>query len=96
MPHKLVWTDAQDFTIRRMRAEASTWEHIATVMGLHRYTVIQRGRRLGAERPALSFETPPEDLRRDALPAGHPQSWQPITSGTLLDGCVYPLPCFEG
>ena len=95
MPHKLSWTDAQDFTIRRMRAEADTWERIARTLGMSRYTVIERGRRLGAQLPPAGVQPPPEDPRRDALPAGHPISWEPITAGTLLDGCPYPLPCFE-
>lgn len=95
MPQKLSWTEAQDLTIRRMRAEAETWDSIAQALGLSRYTVIERGRRLGAERPAPDYRPPAEDPRRDALPPGHPRSWGPITAGTLLDGCRYPLPCFH-
>ena len=95
IPQKLTWTEAQDLTIRRMRSEANTWDHIAKTLVLNRYTVIERGRRLGAERPAPGFQPSSEDPRRDALPPGHPRSWVPITTGTLLDGCDYPLPSFQ-
>ena len=95
MPIKLFWTEAQDLTIRRMRAEAETWDSIGRALGLSRYAVIERGRRLGAERPAPGFQAPTDDPRREALAAGHPRSWGAITQGTLLDGCRYPLACFH-
>ncbi len=95
MPQKLHWTTAQDFTIRRMRAEAGSWDRIARALGMSRYTVLERGRRIGAALPLTAIVPPPEDPRREAMPAGDPRSWGPITAGTLLEGCPYPLPCFE-
>jgi len=95
MPQKLCWTAAQDLTIRRMRIEGATWDTIAGALGVSRYTVIQRGRRIGAQRPPPELGPPPEDPRREPLPAGHPRSWAMITDGTLLEGTPYPLPCFS-
>ena len=40
MPIKLVWTDAQDTTIRRLRTEGATWDTIAALLRLTRWTVI--------------------------------------------------------
>jgi hypothetical protein len=94
LPKKLEWTDAQDLIIRRMRVEGSTWDTISAVLGISRYTTIQRGRRIGAEGPPADFSPPPEDPHREPLPPGHPRSWGAITRGTLLEGTPYPLPVF--
>jgi hypothetical protein len=63
-------------------------------LGRHRFTVIERGRRIGARRPPPEFQPPPPDLSRPPLPAGHPQSWEALTVGTVLEGTDYPLPVF--
>jgi hypothetical protein len=94
MPKKLVWTDAQDTLIRRLRAEGATWDTIAATLGISRWTVIERGRRIGARPPPHEFVPPPEDPARDPLPAGHPRSWGVITAGTVLEDTPYPLPVF--
>jgi hypothetical protein len=94
MPKKLEWSEGQDLIIRRMRMEGSTWDAIAAALGVSRYTAIDRGRRIGAERPPAGFCLPPEDPRREPLPAGHPRCWKAITDGTLLEGTPYPLPVF--
>ncbi len=94
MPEKLHWTDAQDTQIRRLRSEGASWDAIAAVLGLNRWTVIERGRHIGASRPPREFVPPPEDPGREPLPAGHPRSWGVITSGTVLEGVPYPLPVF--
>jgi hypothetical protein len=92
MPLKLQWTDAQDTRIRRMRAEAATWDDIATALDLSRTTVIERGRRLGARPPPPEFVAPPEDPHRAPLPAGHPRTWGVMNAGTVLAAEPYPLP----
>jgi hypothetical protein len=94
MPTKLVWTDAQDTQIRRLRIEGASWEMIAGVLGITRWTVIERGRRINAMRPPRDFVLPPEDPARDPLPAGHPRSWGVITAGSVLEDVPYPLPLF--
>ena len=94
MPRKLVWTAAQDTQIRRLRAEGASWDTIAAILGFNRWTVIERGRRIGARPPPREFVPPPEDPSRDPLPAGHPRSLGVITSGTLLEDTPYPLPVF--
>lgn len=94
MPAALVWTDAQDTTLRRLRAEGATWETIADTLGVARFTAIDRGRRIGAPRPPPGPRAIREDPCRDPLPAGHPRSWGPLTAGTALEGTPYPLPVF--
>ncbi len=91
MPRKITWTDAQDSQIKRMRAEGATWDVIAGVLAVTRWTVIDRGRRIGALAPPADFIPPPEDPERPAMPAGDSRSWGAITSGTLLEGTPYPL-----
>jgi hypothetical protein len=94
MPKKFIWTDAQDTQIRRLRTEGTSWDAIAAVLGLSRWTVIERGRRIGARLPRRELVPPPEDPAREPLPAGHPRSWDVLTAGTVLENTPYPLPVF--
>jgi hypothetical protein len=94
MPHKIDWTPAQDALIRRMRAEGATWDSIAKACFVSRFTIIERGRRVGACRPPPEFKPPPEDPDRLPLPAGHPLCWHVLTRGTVLEGNEYPYPIF--
>jgi hypothetical protein len=89
MPRKITWTEAQDMQIRRLRAEGRTWDEIGATMGLTRWTVIERGRRVGAKPPPPDFVPPPPDPNRDPLPAGDPVTWSAITSDTVLAGVPY-------
>jgi hypothetical protein len=91
MPRKLVWTNAQDSQIRRLCAEGASWDTIASILGFSRWTVIERGHRIGASRPLREAGPAAEDPRRDPLPAGHPRSWSVITAGTLLENVPYAL-----
>src|SRR3954467_14782429 len=68
MPKKIEWTEAQDLKIKRMRAENASWDCIATAIGVTRWTVIERGRRLGARLPPADFVPIAEDPERPALP----------------------------
>jgi hypothetical protein len=95
MPRALLWTDAQDTTLRRLRAEGETWEAIAAALGVARFTAIERGRRIGAPRPAPGPRIIREDPNREPLPAGHPRAWGALVAGTVLDGETYPLPVFS-
>ena len=94
MPTKFTWTIAQDTQIRRLRAEGASWDVIAAVLGLSRWSVIERGRRIGARLPPREFVPPPEDPSREPLPAGHPRSWNVLTAGTVLENSPYPMPVF--
>lgn len=94
MPKKFVWTGAQDTQIRRLRAEGASWDGIATILGLSRWSIIERGRRIGARPPPREFVPPPKDPARDPLPAGHPRSWSVLTAGTVLENTPYPMPVF--
>ncbi|HET7884565.1 MAG TPA: AsnC family protein [Acetobacteraceae bacterium] len=95
MPTKLIWTDAQDTQIKRLRLEGASWDTIATTLGLSRWSVIERGRRINACQPPPTAVVPPEDPRRPPLPPGHPKSWGVLTVGTVLENAPYPLPVFS-
>ena len=93
MPPQKHWTEANDLKLRRLRAEGATWDAIAEALDMSRWTVIERGRRLGARRPPPDHVAKP-DLARAPLPAGHPQTWGLLTGGTQLAGTHYPFKVF--
>jgi hypothetical protein len=92
---RIVWTPDQDAAIIRMRAASASWDTIAEAVGVARWTVIERGRALGAAAPTVepTFETAGRSA--DPLPAGHPETWGAIIAGTVLAGTVYPHPVFR-
>jgi hypothetical protein len=92
VPRRIEWTDVQDTKIRRLRAERASWDCIAIAVGVTRWTVIERGRRLGARLPPPDFDPAPEDPERLALPPGHKDTWGIIIEGTSLEGMPYPVP----
>jgi hypothetical protein len=92
VPKRIEWTAVQDMKIRRMRTEHASWDIIAEAVGVTRWTVIERGRRLGARLPPPDFEPPPEDPERPALPPGHEATWGVIVRGTFLETVPYPIP----
>jgi hypothetical protein len=94
MSTRFHWTDSQDTQIKRLRAEGATWESIAAVLSLTRWTVRERGRRIGARQPPREMTQRWEDAARDPLPAGHPRTWGVLTAGTVLENMPYPLPVF--
>ena len=96
MPPPLIWTEARDLQLKRMRAEGATWNQIAAALGLSRFAVIERGRRLGARKPPPDHTSALADQEREALPAGHAVTWGSITAGTVLEGAAYPYPVFAG
>jgi hypothetical protein len=90
-----VWTPALDGTLLRLRAAGAGWGEIALALALGRYTVVERGRRLGARKmPAAPVLPVIEDRDRPPRGAGHPDSWGLITAGTVLEGLAYPYPVF--
>jgi hypothetical protein len=92
MPVKLIWTNAQDTRIRQLRSEGANWDAIAAALHLTRWTVIERGRRIGARPPPPDFAAAPDDPWRDPLPAGHARTWGAINAGTILADEPYPTP----
>lgn len=95
MPQKRIWTSAQDARIRRLRAEGATWEAIAEDLGLTRWIVIERGRRIRARLPPPEFVAVLDPPDRDPLPAGHTRTWGAMNAGTTLANTTYPLPMFR-
>lgn len=91
MPPALIWSPKQDATIRRMRAGGDTWDAIALAMSMSRWTLIVRGKAIGAWTP-MAVVILPDDPDRDPLPAGHPDTWDVIVRGTCLAGSPYPAP----
>ena len=94
MPAKFNWSEPQDSLLRRMRAQGASWDDIATVFGVSRWTAIERGRRIGARVPPPQYVPEPEDPDREPMPPGDPRSWNAINAGTVLEGEPYPLPVF--
>lgn len=94
MPSITTWTEGQDAQLRRLRIEGASWAQIAAAFGRTRWSVIERGRRIGARRPPPGSPPQPEDPFRDPLPPGHPRSWDALNAGTSLAGEAYPLPTF--
>src|ERR1700742_4968326 len=92
VPKKIKWTEVQDLKIKRMRAEDASWDSIALAVGVTRWTVIERGRRLGARLPPPDFEPRSEDPDRAPLPPGHFETWGIINKGSSLEGMPYPIP----
>ena len=95
MPARLFWTQARDNQIRQLRSEGASWDSIAEALLLSRFTVIERGRRIGARKAPAAPRILPEDLGREPLPSGHPNSWRPLNSGSSLEGAPYPFPLFR-
>ena len=92
MARKTVWTDGQDTQIRRLRTEGASWDVIALTLGLARWTVIERGRRIGVGQRPANAAAAPDDSGRPPLPAGHADSWGAINRSTTLHGLPFQLP----
>jgi hypothetical protein len=90
MPHATLWSPAADSTIRSMRGAGASWDTICAVLGLCRWTVIERARHIGATFTAPVVETTAtEDTGREPYPPGHPETWGVIIAGTCLAGSAY-------
>ena len=92
MPRKTVWTDGQDAQIRRLRTEGAAWDIIALALGLARWTVIERARVIGAERPPAHAAAILDESDRQPLPAGHAETWGAINRGTGLETAPFRAP----
>jgi hypothetical protein len=92
MPLKTIWTDAKDDRIRSLRIGGATWDAVASALGLTRWTVIERARRLGVRLRLAQLPPASPDPERACLPPGDPVSWGAITQGTLLEGQPYAPP----
>jgi hypothetical protein len=92
----VAWSAAQDARLKRLRLGGATWNAIALDLGRTKWTVIERGRRIGAPGgpPQPQHAAQSIDDERLALPAGHPRTWRAITDRTLLHDEPYPLPVF--
>ncbi|HEX4173963.1 MAG TPA: AsnC family protein [Acetobacteraceae bacterium] len=92
------FTEAEDETIRRMRAAGEGWDVVAQAVGCSRWAAQFRGVRclgLPSKLPVAAAPEPAEeddyDRREDggAKPAGHPVTWGLITAGTCLAGSSF-------
>jgi hypothetical protein len=92
MPRKSVWTEGQDTQIRRLRTEGGSWDLIACALGLARWTVIERARVIGVERPPANAVAAPDNADRSPLPPGHTDSWDAINRGTALEDVPFQTP----
>jgi hypothetical protein len=91
MPRRIEWTPAEDAMIIRMRSEGQSWDAIRALVHHDYWTLVERGRHIGARAPVITVTIEPEheDQRRGCLPAGHPISWGAITRDTMLAGSAY-------
>ncbi|MEA2768438.1 MAG: GcrA cell cycle regulator [Acetobacteraceae bacterium] len=92
MPRKTVWTEGQDTQIRRLRTEGASWDVIALALGLTRWTIIERSRVLGVERPPANAVAVMDESDRPPLFAGHAESWGAINRGTSLENVPFQTP----
>ena len=92
MPRKAIWTEGQDGQIRRLRTEGASWDLIALALGLARWTVIERARTIGAERPPANAAPILDESDRQPLEAGHAKSWGVINQGTSLENVPFQTP----
>ncbi len=93
MPPPLLWTTHADSLIHRLRRTGATWDEIAVALRISRWSIIARGRRIGALAPERLTPTAAEaDPAREALAAGHHLAWEVLTAGTLLAVTSYPWP----
>lgn len=91
MPKPLRWTEAQEATLRRMRAGGAAWATIAAALGVSRNAAAERAKilKIKMERPEL---VPVEAPDRPPLPPGHPLSWGLLVADTILAGSAYTPP----
>lgn len=96
MPEPLIWSLPNDLQLRRMRAEGACWDDIATALRVSRWSVIERGRKIGAHKNPRVASGPNTsvagDSAREPLPAGHTASWGALIAQTILHGQSYPWP----
>ena len=98
MAQRFEWTQARNRQVLDMRRAGATWDTVAAAIGVGRNSVIDHARRLGVrKRSAVGAPPPPprEATDRPARPAGHPDTWGLITTGTVLEGSPYPWPVFD-
>jgi hypothetical protein len=95
MVAKVEWSAALDARLRALRQAGLSWSLVAGELRLGRYTVIERGRRIGARGPRRAVAAAETEARdRTAWPPGHPVTWGVLTEGTVLAGQAYPYPVF--
>ena len=95
MPLKINWTDCDDDILRECRAARASWADISLLLGVSPNAAAERGRtlkaRIGPRRPPPPPPPPHmRDLGREALPPGHPVTWDLLTAGTSASGTPYP------
>lgn len=93
MTAPIIWTEDRDKLLIALRAEGRSWGSIAALMGISRWSAIERGNQVGARKPELPQGAADSgDSGRPPLPPGDPVSWGAITAGTVLAGAAYPRP----
>ncbi len=98
MAQRFEWTQTRNRQVMDMRRAGATWDTVAAAIGVGRNSVIDHARRLGVrKRSGVGVPPPPprEASDRPARPPGHPDTWELITAGTVLEGSPYPWPVFD-
>ena len=94
--YRLTWTQQADQRLVKMREQGASLRDIARAFSLSRSVITARARKMGLEIPSRPMPVlkpigEPSD-NREALPAGHPISWELINKGTSLEGNIYTPP----
>ena len=93
MTAPIIWTEDRDNLLIALRAEGRSWGSIGALIGISRWSAIERGTQIGARRPEIPREAAVAgESGRPPLPPGDAVSWGAITAGTVLEGVAYPLP----
>jgi hypothetical protein len=98
----LIWTADADDRLKSLLDGGMSLRALAKAFGVGRQAIHQRAIKCGLVKPSEAGLFPPSkiskleislvDLAREALPAGHPASWDLINQGTCLEGNAYSEP----
>eukprot|EP01037_Dinobryon_pediforme_P001999 gene2000-2035_t len=97
-----MWTSHADERLKLLLNGGTSLRGLAKAFGVGRQAVHQRAIKCGLVTPAYGARRPAQisvkpatsdtDLGREALPAGHPTTWNLINEGTCLEGNAYSEP----
>lgn len=98
----LAWTPQADARLGRLLSDGASIRALSKAFGIGRQAAQQRALKLGLIKLETRTASPratdqkssnqSADLGRDALPAGHPITWNLVVQGTCLEGTPYSTP----
>lgn len=79
--------------VQEMRGQSISWVAIGVALNFSKTTAKKIGVEIGCPEALPRNKITSDETKvggRMPLPAGHHETWQAITRGTLLEGCEYP------